>query len=206
MLTGGYSVVFLLLILQLGYGLRNRPFLGLQPKPGDGNAQNQPHLFARADFLFVSTVHAETDHPQIPEFRLLAECSGTQCTLSNPLTGASQNFTLSDLENPDLPSEAVGTRHGVTLMWVAGQHMRADVTQLGAWMDHGGFAVEMSGAASDGVRFDNRNAMAGGKLTGTPHELRVEVKSEHAFVSFALGLAVLAAGLASVVLVIMGKV
>ena len=130
--------------------------------------ERAPDILARSDALFVSTAHAETDDPQVPEFRFLAECSGTQCTLSNPLTGASQTFTLSDFENPDLPSEAVGTRHDITLVRVAGQHMGADVTQLGAWMGHGGFSVEMSSAASDGVRFDSRNALAAGDLTGAP--------------------------------------
>ena len=32
----------------------------------------------------------------------------------------------------------------------------------------GGFAVEVRSATSDGVRFDSRNAMAAGDLTGTP--------------------------------------
>ncbi len=150
---------------------RIRDLTGLAP-PAEMPAEQLERaadILARSDSLFVSAVHGETDHPQVPAFRLLSECSGTQqCTLSNPLTGASLTFTLSELETPDLPSEAIGTRHDITLMWVAGQHMGADVTLLGAWMDHGGFSVEMSGAASDGVRFDNRNAIAGGDLTGTP--------------------------------------
>ena len=143
---------------------------GLAPPaetPAD-QLERAPDILARSDSLFVSTVQVETDHPQVPEFRFLAECSGTKCTLSNPLTGDSQTLTLSDLEPPDLPSEAVGTGHGITLLSVAGQHMGADVTLLGAWMDHGRFSVEMSGAASDGVRFDSRNAIALGDLTGTP--------------------------------------
>lgn len=122
----------------------------------------------RFDSLVVSTVHVETDHPQIPGFRFLAECSGAQCMLSSPLTGASQTFALSDLDPPEAPSEAVGTRHGITLMRVVGPDMGADVSLLGAWMDHGMFSVEMSALDVDGVRFDNRNAMAGGDLTGTP--------------------------------------
>ncbi len=109
----------------------------------------------------MCTAHGETDNPQVPEFRFLTERSGTRCTLSNPLTGASQTFTLSYLETPDPPSEAVGTRHDITLMRVTGPHMGAGVTQLGARMDHGGFSVDMSSATSDGVRFDSRNAMAG---------------------------------------------
>jgi hypothetical protein len=148
--------------------IRNLTGLAPPAETPAGQLDRAPDIRARIDSLLVSTVHVGTDHPQIPEYRLLAECSAAQCTLSNPLTGTSQTLTLSDLETPDLPSETVGTRHGITLMRVAGQHMGADVTQLGAWMDHGEFAVEMSSVDRDGVRFEFRSAQAFGDLTGTP--------------------------------------
>ena len=102
----------------------------------------EPELLARSDSLLLSTFHIETDLSEAPAFRLLTECSGTQCTLANSLTGASETLALSDLEVLDLPTEAVGAKHGITLMWVAGQDMGADFTSIGAWTDHGGFSVQ----------------------------------------------------------------
>ena len=124
-------------------------------------------ILARSDSRFLSTVHGESDHPKVPEVQLLTVCGGTHCTLSDPLTGAGQILTLCDLESPDLPSETVGTGQGVTPMRAAGHTMGADMTLLRAWKERGGFSVEMSGAALDGVRCASRNAPAVGDLTGT---------------------------------------
>ena len=125
-------------------------------------------ILARSDSLVLSTVHVETDLPAAPEFRVLTECGGARCTLTNTFTGASTTYTLSDLEFVDLPDEALGTRHGITLIRVAGQHMGADLTSLGAWMDHGGFSFQTIGAVSDGIRTDTLYSWVAGDLTGSP--------------------------------------
>ena len=125
-------------------------------------------ILARSDSLVLSTSHVETDLPAAPAFRVLTECGGARCTLTDALTGASTTFALSDIEFVDLPAEALGTRHGITLIRVAGQHMGVDVTSLGASMDHGGFSFETNRAVWDGIRSDALYTWAAGDLTGIP--------------------------------------
>ena len=111
-----------------------RDLTGLAPPvetPAEQLAR-EPELLARSDSLLLSTFHIETDLPEAPAFRLLTECGGTQCTRTNSLTGASDTLAVSDLEVLDLPTEAVGAKHGMTLIWVAGQHMDTEITTLGA--------------------------------------------------------------------------
>lgn len=60
-----------------GTGQNIADLSGLPPPaetPAD-QRERAPDVLARTDALFVSTVHGETDHPSVPEFRLLAECS-----------------------------------------------------------------------------------------------------------------------------------
>ena len=147
-----------------------RELTGLDPAIEAPAAQIEraADVLARFDSLVLSTTHVETDLPAAPAFRLLAECGGARCTLTDALTGDSETVTTSDLEIPDLPAEALGTRHGVTLIQVAGRYRGADHASLGAWMEHGGFSFQTNGVVADGIRADSLHATAGGDLTGVP--------------------------------------
>ena len=87
-----------------------------------------------------------------------------------PQTGYSDSFTLSDLESVPGPVEAVGTRHGVTLMSQSVRHRGAEFTAFGAWMQHSGFAVQTEADTVETpmreLRVQGRYGIAGGDLTG----------------------------------------
>lgn len=129
--------------------------------------ERAPGILARADSLIVSTVYAETDSPAIPPHRILTQCSGPQCTLTHQLTGQSLDMRPSDIELVNDGTQALGTKHGVTLTAMATEHMGSDVTTFGAWMEHSGFSVETLILMSEGVTLDSRNGIAGGTLTDT---------------------------------------
>ena len=126
-----------------------------------------PGIVSRADSLIVSTIYGETSHSALPTFRLRSQCSGTQCTISEPRTGYSETIRLSDLEVSTGSANAVGTKHGVTLMSWTEQDMGTNYTAFGAWMAHSGFAVEYAQATEQGIRIGLRSGIAGGDLTGT---------------------------------------
>ena len=131
-----------------------------------------PAILSRADSLILSTLHAETNIPEVPTLRLQARCAGAQCLISDTTIGYSQTVSLSDLITVDGPTDAVGTKHGITLMYQTASTTSTDYTTLGAWMQHGAFAsmniekgtVQVQDFAVD---FTGRLAMAGGDLTGT---------------------------------------
>ena len=123
-----------------------------------------PGIVSRANSLIVSTVYGETDHSALPTFRLRARCSGTHCSISEPNTGYSEALSPSDFEFSTGPVEAVGTKHGITLM---SQAAGTEFTSFGAWMEHSGFAVQDESATLQGISIDARYGLAGGDLTGT---------------------------------------
>ena len=126
-----------------------------------------PGIVSRADSLIISTMRGETTHPDVPEFRLRAQCSGTRCVISEPSTGYSQVVRLSDLEFTAADTEAVGTKHGITLMSGRRRSSDGDFTGFGAWMEHGSFAVQTERVRVQGVTVTARYALVGGDLTGT---------------------------------------
>ena len=131
-----------------------------------------PAILSRADSLILSTVHAETNIPEVPTLRLQARCAGAQCLISDTTIGYSQTVSLSDLITVDGPTDAVGTKHGITLMYQTASTTSTDYTTLGAWMQHGAFAsmnIEKGTAQVQdfAVDFTGRLAIAGGDLTGT---------------------------------------
>ncbi|MDE0371282.1 MAG: hypothetical protein OXI73_01870 [Rhodospirillales bacterium] len=84
--------------------------------------------------------------------------------MTNTLTGQDIAFSLDDLEfDEGGASQPIGTAHGVTLIWEAGE----EISALGAWMDHSGFAVQMEAATIQGVDIEARYGLAGGDLAGT---------------------------------------
>ena len=130
-----------------------------------------PAILSRADSLILSTVHGETNVPEVPTFHLQARCAGGQCLISNPTIGYSQTVSLSDLITVDGPTDAVGTKHGITLLYLTASTTGTDYTALGAWMQHGAFSVNTEKGTVQvqdfAVDFTGRWAMAGGDLTGT---------------------------------------
>ncbi len=146
-----------------------RDLTGLSAPAETPAAQNarQPAIVSRTDSLIISTIHAETTHPDVPQFRLRARCSGTRCSISEPATGYTQTLRLTDLEFPASDTEAVGTKHGVTLMSGTIRSQGDALTGYGAWMRHGAFAMQTERLSAQGVTVNARYALAGGDLTGT---------------------------------------
>ena len=146
-----------------------RDLTGLSAPAETPAAQNAraPAIVSRADSLIISTIYGETSHGDIPTFRLRARCSGTRCTISEPTTGYTEIVRLADLELAAADTEAVGTKHGITLMSGTARNQGDVLTGFGAWMDHGSFAVQTERLRVQQVTLDSRYAMSGGDLTGT---------------------------------------
>lgn len=126
-----------------------------------------PAIVSRSDSLIISTIHGDTDHPNIPTFRLQARCSGTRCSISEPTTGLTQTIRLADLEFAAAETVAVGTKHGITLMSGTRESADGHVIGFGAWMEHGSFTVQIERLREQDVTLDGRYGLAGGDLTGT---------------------------------------
>ena len=126
-----------------------------------------PAIVSRSDSLIISTIYGDTDHPDIPTFRLRARCSGTRCSISEPETGYTQTIRLADLEFVAAETMAVGTKHGITLMSGTRQNADGHLTGFGAWMEHGSFTVQMERLRRQDVTLNGRYGLAGGDLTGT---------------------------------------
>ena len=98
-------------------------------------------IFARADSLILSTIHGETGSAEFPTFRHAIQCSGTQCTVTEPLTGAVDTIELANTPLRHGAATAVGAKHGITLVSEASTHTGADLASLGAWLEHSTFAI-----------------------------------------------------------------
>ena len=127
-----------------------------------------PQIHARSDSLIMSTVYGETDHPALPTFRILAECAGNQCSLTDSVTGMTETTTLGEDGLAFGNNEAVGSRHGITLTWETLQHEATDATSLGAWMDHSSFSLVTVSVTSPEFTAVSQHGEALGDLTGTP--------------------------------------
>ena len=123
-----------------------------------------PGIVSRADSLIVSTIFGETSHSALPTFHLRSRCSGTRCTISELTTGYSETLRLSDIEFSTGSAEAVGTKHGITLVF---ETEGTDLAAFGAWMMHSGFAVQEESGTVQGIRVNARYGIAGGDLTST---------------------------------------
>ena len=149
-------------------GIRDLTGLSAPVETPAAQRARSPNILSRTDSLIISTMYGETSHPDIPTFRLRAQCSGTRCTMSEPRTGSSYTIRLSDFEIVHGPTDAIGTRHGITLMSLNTQQMGSELSSFGAWMDHSAFAVQTERTTLEGTRIDARYGMAGGDLTGSP--------------------------------------
>lgn len=126
-----------------------------------------PDIVSRSDSLVASTIHGDTDHPDIPTYRLRADCSGTECRISDPSTGFSQTVGLADLELSAADTVAVATEHGITLMAGTSRAPDHESAAFGAWMQHSSFAVQTERVREQDITLDGRYGLAGGDLTGT---------------------------------------
>ena len=131
-------------------------------------AQNAraPSIASRSDSLIISTTYVETSDVVLPHFKLPAQCAGTRCTISVPMSEFVLTITLSDLEFVAGSPEAVGTKHGITLMSETSQSTDEEFTSFGAWMAHSGFTVETARVETpDDFRMNLGSAW--GDLTGS---------------------------------------
>ena len=148
-----------------------RELTGLSAPAETAAAQQarQQDIVSRADSLVVSTMHTEAVLPEgTLTLRQLSECFGAGCVLLDPTTGETETVGL-DMAAAGLgDAEAIGSAHGITLMSNSGQLMGVDVTSLGAWMEHGSFALNRVRAAGEEFESDSLHAMALGDLTDSP--------------------------------------
>ena len=125
-------------------------------------------IFPRADSLILSTMHGETGSAEIPTFRLLTECSGARCTLTDPLSGAVDPIELLNTPLRHGAATAVGAKHGITLVSESSVHTGADLASLGAWMEHSTFAIQNESQTGDDGTVDIWYGIALGELAGFP--------------------------------------
>ena len=124
-------------------------------------------IFARADSLIMSTIHGETGNAEFPTFRHTTQCGGTQCTVTEPLSG-----TVGTIELPNTPlrhgaATAIGSKHGITLVSESSVHTGADLASLGAWLEHGTFAILNERQTGEDGTVDVWYGITVGDLTGT---------------------------------------
>jgi len=128
-------------------------------------------IASRSDGLTASTLYGETDNPALPTFSLAASCSGGACRYREATTGVSIVIDIDDLldtENDVDTSRAVLSRNGITLLEGRGGTSGPNYRAYGAWMDHGGFAVETRAQDTiDGTLVTARGSSAVGDLTGS---------------------------------------
>ena len=102
----------------------------------------QQEIFSRADSLTLSTMHVEAVLPdETRTSRWVSECSGAECEMLNPATGETDTVSIDNSEIVLGDAEAIGSAHGITLMSESSHHKGVDMTSLGAWMEHGSFAL-----------------------------------------------------------------
>ena len=126
-------------------------------------------IFARADSLIMSTWYAEMVYPdRIARGLILSECSGSECTLLEPITGATQTARIETSEASLGDPEPVGSAHGITLMSESAHEMDLDLTSFGAWMEHGSFGARGAGEVNEEPEITMLYTTAGGDLTDRP--------------------------------------
>ena len=122
-----------------------------------------PGILARTDSLIASSMYGDTARRDLPTFVAPASCPATTCTWTEPTTGGRQYVDLSDVDT-SVRGELVGSKHGITLF----RERDADSRSLGAWMDHGAFAVLAEHRFTyEGVPVNARYGTAGGDLSGS---------------------------------------
>ena len=124
-------------------------------------------IFARADSLILSTMHGETGSAEVPTFRLLTQCGGSRCSVTEPLSGTVDSIELANTPLRQGAGTALGSKHGITLMSESSTHTGADLSSLGAWLEHGSFALLNESQTGEEGTVDVVYGIAVGALTGT---------------------------------------
>ena len=147
-----------------------RKLTGLSAPVETAEAQQERNLdiFARADSLVLSTMHGETGDAEVPAFRLLTRCSGTQCAVTEPLSGTVDTIELVNTPLRQGTPTAIGSKHGITLWWESSNNTGADLASLGAWLEHSSFAVLNESQTGEEGPLDVWYGIALGELAGTP--------------------------------------
>ena len=180
--ASGLAVAALLSLAACGGGsdMNSRPALspgdireltGLSPPVETAQAQQQreEEIFSRSDSLIVSTIHVERALPhETRAYRVVTECAGAECALLNPISGSTDTSGLDSIEIGLGAGEAIGSAHGVTLTAESTHHEGADIASLGAWMEHGAFALNSQHLVGEDSESHALYAMATGDLTGRP--------------------------------------
>ena len=122
-------------------------------------------IISRVDSLIISTSYGITNHKDFPTLDMHAQCSGTTCTFRHPGTGVSLTLSLADLQSLPANSEALLTKHGITL--VQGKSTNGIVDAYGSVMTHALFAVQGERTTLNDIDFAFRYGIAGGDLTGS---------------------------------------
>ena len=131
--------------------------------------ERQQDIVSRADSLVVSTTHVEAVLPDATHtFRLVSECSGTQCELLDPTTGETDTTSIGTSGIAPGDAEVIGSAHGITLMSETGRHMGVERTAFGAWMENSYFGLHTDHAKLEEVESHAVYATALGDLTRRP--------------------------------------
>ena len=148
-----------------------RELTGLSAPVETGPAQQarRQDILARADSLVVSTMHGELALADGTfTIRQVSECSGIECRLLDPITGETETAGLDTAAVELGDAEPIGSAHGITLMSNSGQQMGGDVSSLGAWMEHGSFALNGLRVVGEDFESNILHAVALGDLTDRP--------------------------------------
>ena len=146
-----------------------RELTGLSAPVETAEAQQERSLdvFAHADSLILSTMHGETGSAELPAFRLLTQCSGTQCTVTEPLSGSVDTIELVNTPLRQGAATAIGSQYGITLLSESSTHTGADLASLGAWLEHSSFAILNERQTSEEGTVDVWYGIALGELAGS---------------------------------------
>ena len=125
-------------------------------------------IFARADSLMLSTMHGETGNAEVPAFRLLTQCGGSQCSVTEPLSGTVDTIELANTPLRHGAASAIGSTHGITLVRESSVHTGADLASLGAWLEHSTFAIQNERQTGEEGTVDVWYGIAVGDLAGFP--------------------------------------
>ena len=124
-------------------------------------------IFSRSDSLILSTMHGETGGAGIPTFRLLTQCSGSRCTVTEPLRGTVDTIELANTPLRQGAATAMGSKHGMTLVEESSTHTGADLASLGAWLEHSSFAILSESQMGEEGTVEVLYGIALGELAGT---------------------------------------
>ncbi|MCY3727619.1 MAG: hypothetical protein OXF97_01305 [Nitrospira sp.] len=118
-------------------------------------------IISRTDSLVVSTWYGESSNSAFPTFRARSSCSGTTCTFHDEQSGLSISVSLDDLDLDTSRSNAILTKHGITVLDTRDSTNR----NLAAAMNHSAFSILSNRDVFEGTTVWNRLSTAGGDLT-----------------------------------------